>query len=292
MAFFKGPRGERLELNRITKTYKYYLGSEYCQRQGVATALLNNHPDNRWKKVAGVSGQTYGIFEFAVRTDDLQKSVNFYTQVLGTDLVRKPLVGVGLQGDDVENMLFQKEILDAESWGVDIGQIGVPNISLAGSDRSDLRFNLFDNHVVKNVEYTAGKSLSDPKFNPRYNWSSPAYINNMHVAFLVDSNVDLNTFLQTSEKKAAANKFSQFKLNRAVDVQTLGAGVPLSQYSQEFTDGPLKGFNYVFAKGPAGEQISFVQFKGEANLALRSTVDLLMVYQWHFLKVLGESDSN
>ncbi|XP_071090282.1 uncharacterized protein [Haliotis cracherodii] len=272
MAFFKGPRGEQLELNRITKSYKYNLGKNYCRRQGVTTAFLDNHPDNRWKKAAGVSGQLYGMFEFATRTDDLSKSVNFYTQVLGSEELPKPLVGVNLRGDAVENMLFQKELLDAASWGVDPRSIGVPNTTLAGSDRSDLKFNMFDNHVIKTVEYTAGKSLSDPKFNPRYNWSSPAYINNMHVAFLVDDNIDLNNFLHDTELKAATNKFPEFKVNRAIDVPTLGASVPSSQYSAEFTDGPLKGFNYVFAKGPAGEQLSFVQFKGPAAAKLKSAL--------------------
>ncbi|XP_046585064.1 uncharacterized protein LOC124292035 [Haliotis rubra] len=272
MAYFKGPSGERLELNQIVRRYKYYLGSEFCRRRAVTTAFLDHHPDNKWKKAAGVSGQLYGIYELATRTDDLLMSNDFYTQVLGADLVPKPLVGVDFRGDDVENMVFQKEILDAESWGVDPKQIGVPNISMAGDDRRDLNFNLFDNYVVKTVQYTAGRSLSDPRFNPRYNWSSPAYINNMNMAFFVDSNVDLNNFLQSAEKKAAGKRFPQFKLNRAVDVQTLGASVPAAQYSEEFTDGPLKGFNYVYAKGPAGEQISFVQFKGPAEAKLKSAL--------------------
>ncbi|XP_071090563.1 uncharacterized protein [Haliotis cracherodii] len=271
-AYFKGPRGEQLELYQITNQSRYHLGSDYCRRQGVTTAFLDNHPDNRWKKAAGVSGQLYGMFQFGTRTDDLSKSVNFYTQVLGSELVHKPLQAVNVRGDDVENMLFQKEILDALSWGTEPRDIGVANVSLAGSDRLDHRFNLFDNYVVETLLYTAGKSLSDPKFNPKYNWSSPAYINNMHVAFLVDDNVDLNNFLHDTELKATNNKFPEFKVNRAVDVPTLGASVPLPQYSAEFTDGPLKGFNYVFAKGPAGEQLSFVQFKGPAAAKLKSAL--------------------
>ncbi|XP_071090608.1 uncharacterized protein [Haliotis cracherodii] len=272
MAYFKGPRGEQLELNQLKRTFKYNLGSDYCRQQGVTTAFLDNHPDNRWKKAAGVSGQLYGMFEFATRTDDLSKSVNFYRQVLGSEVLPKPLVEVDLRGDDVENMFYQKELLDAASWGVDPRSIGVPNLTLAGSDRRDVKFNMFDNHVIKIAQYTAGKSLSDPKFNPRYNWSSPAYINNMHVAFLVDDNIDLNNFVHTAELKATNKKFPEFKVNRAVDVPTLEASVPLPQYSAEFTDGPLKGFNYVFAKGPAGEQLSFVQFKGPAAAKLKSAL--------------------
>ncbi|XP_067657397.1 uncharacterized protein [Haliotis asinina] len=271
-AYWKGPRGEQLELYQITNQSRYHLGSDYCRRHGVTTAFLDNHPDNQWKKAAGVSGQLYGMFQFGTRTDDLFKSVNFYTQVLGSELVHKPLQAVNIRGDDVENMLFQKEILDAFSWGTEPRDIGVANISTAGNDRLDHRFNLFDNYVVETLLYTAGRSLSDPKFNPRYNWSSPAYINNMHVALFVDSSVDLNKFLQNAEQTAARNKFPEFKINRAVDVQTLGASVPLSQYSEEFTDGPLKGFNYVFAKGPAGEQQSFVQFKGPAEAKLKSAL--------------------
>ncbi|XP_046585061.1 uncharacterized protein LOC124292031 [Haliotis rubra] len=271
-AYWKGPRGEQLELYQITNQSRYHLGSDYCRRQGVATAFLDNQSDNQWKKAAGVSGQLYGMFQFGTRTDDLFKSVSFYTQVLGSELVHKPLQAVNVRGDDVENMLFQKEILDAFSWGTKPRDIGIANISMAGNDRLDHRFNLFDNYVVETLLYTAGRSLSDPKFNPRYNWSSPAYINNMHVAFFVDSNVDLNNFLQNAEKKAAKNKFPEFKINRAVDVQTLGASVPAAQYSEEFTDGPLKGFNYVYAKGPAGEQQSFVQFKGPVEAKLKSAL--------------------
>ncbi|XP_046585052.1 uncharacterized protein LOC124292025 [Haliotis rubra] len=271
-AYFKGPRGEQLELGRITNQTRYHLGSDYCRRKGVATAFLDNHPDNKWKKAARVSGQLYGFFHFGTRTDDLLKSMNFYSHVLGSELVAEPLQGMSLGGDELENMMFQKEILEASSWGIDPRDLGIANVSLAGNDRLHLTFNLFDNYAVETLVYTAGGSLSDPKFNPRYNWSSPAYINNMNMAFFVDSNVDLNNFLHSVELKAARKKFSQFKLNRAVDVPTLGASVPAAQYSEEFTDGALKGFNYVYAKGPAGEQISFVQFKGPVEAKLKSAL--------------------
>lgn len=117
-SYFKGPSGERLELYRITNESRYYFGREYCQRRAVSTAFVDNYSDNRFKQDAGVLGKLFGLIHFGTRTDNLWRSGDFYQNVLEADLVSRPLQGVNIRGDDVEYMLFTKEILDAEEYGM------------------------------------------------------------------------------------------------------------------------------------------------------------------------------
>ena len=66
-------------------------------------------------------------------------SVNFYVNMLGADYVRRPLQATNIRGDDVQNMLFQKEMLDAERLHVHPQNLGVANISDRGNMRLDHR---------------------------------------------------------------------------------------------------------------------------------------------------------
>ncbi|PVD28304.1 hypothetical protein C0Q70_10891 [Pomacea canaliculata] len=123
----------------------------------------------------GPNGKLYGLFHFGTTTDDLWRSVDFYTTVLGAEELRHPLQGVNIHGDNVEFMLFQKELLDADAWQVAPRELSVANISDSGNMRLDLRFSLFDNYVVETLMYTDGQRLGDPVFSPRHNHSSVAY---------------------------------------------------------------------------------------------------------------------
>ena len=58
--------------------------------------------------------------------------------VLSASLVRRPLEA-NIRGDEAQNMLLQKEMLDAEAWQVSPQDIGVANISSSGSMRFDDR---------------------------------------------------------------------------------------------------------------------------------------------------------
>ena len=68
------------------------------------------------------------------------RSVDFYVDVLRANLVRRPLQATNVRGDDVENMLFQKELLDSASWQVPPEDIGIANISSSGDMRLDHRY--------------------------------------------------------------------------------------------------------------------------------------------------------
>ena len=70
-AYFKGPRGEQLELYRIRNEIRHYLGRDMCQRGAVSTAFVNDYSDNRWKTEVGVTAKLYGMFQFGTRTDNL-----------------------------------------------------------------------------------------------------------------------------------------------------------------------------------------------------------------------------
>ena len=65
--------------------------------------------------------------------------MDFYVDVLRGSLIRQPLQGINIRGDDVENILFQKELLDSENWQVPRSDLGIANISSSGDMRLDLR---------------------------------------------------------------------------------------------------------------------------------------------------------
>ena len=69
-----------------------------------------------------------------------RSSVNFYVNMLGADLVQRPLQATDVRGDDVHNMLFQKELLDSERLHVRPRDIGIADISSLGNMRLDHRY--------------------------------------------------------------------------------------------------------------------------------------------------------
>ncbi|XP_071090806.1 uncharacterized protein [Haliotis cracherodii] len=270
-AYFKGPSGEQLELNRMAGDVLLDTGKEYCKRKAVSTAFLDKpHPDNKWKVRAGLTGQNYGLFQHGTRTRSLFGSADFYTEILGGSLGDNG--DAGFYGDDDQNMLFQKEMLQAEEWHVDYQSLGIPNITLSGNMSLALRFSYFDNYVIEMLQYDTGRNYSYPKFNPTFNLSTPALINNMRLTFLLPESVDMNSYLRDVEQRSASRGFPQIKGNRAVDVNTLGQQVPLEDYSVTFTEGALQGLRYSYLKGPSGEQVSFVQFTGPSSEKLKNAL--------------------
>lgn len=258
-AYFKGPNGEQLELYRITQLFRHNVGRHYCRRRAVATAFMSGRVDNEYKRAAGVPGKLYGLFHFGTTTDDLWRSVDFYTTVLGAEDLRQPLQGVNIHGDNVEFMLFQKELLDADAWQEAPNELSVANISDSGNMRLDLRFSLFDNYVVETLLYTDGQRLGDPVFTPRHNHSSAAYPHDMFVAFHLRSDVDLAAYVDKIERVAEDNGFSALKASRTTQQKN----------HFTFTSGPLAGFSYSMFNGPAGEHVAVVQFNGQAGEKLK-----------------------
>ena len=70
-AYFKGPRGEQLELYRLRNQTRHFFGRDVCRRGGVATAYVDDYQDNEWKRAAGLTGKLFGLMQFGTRTDDL-----------------------------------------------------------------------------------------------------------------------------------------------------------------------------------------------------------------------------
>ncbi|XP_046340115.2 uncharacterized protein LOC124121174 [Haliotis rufescens] len=270
-AYLKGPSGEQIELNKLVGDYALEIGKEYCKRKAVSTMFLDKpHPDNEWKVHAGLTGQTYGLFQHGTRARSMLGSTEFYTEILGGSVGN--IDGLGWNGDGNQNMLFQKEMLQAEEWHVDYQSLGIANLTSSGNMSFAIRWSYFNNYVVETVEYDTGRNYSYPKFNPTFNLSTPALINSMRITFLLPESVDMNSYLRDVEQRSAARGFPQVKGNRAVDVTTLGQQVPLEDYSVTFTDGALQGLRYSYLKGPSGEQVSFVQFTGPSSEKLKNAL--------------------
>lgn len=261
LSFFKGPSGERLEVYRITNQARALFGREYCRRRAVSTAFIDNYFDNQYKRQAGVPGQHFGLIHFGTRSDDLWRSVNFYMNVLRGDLIRPPLQGIDIRGEPLQNLIFTKELLDAESLQVAPRDIGVADISENSNMRYDFRMEQFDNIEVEMTYYTDGKEMGDPVFAPRYNHTSLAYVNDMYLAFMLDSDADMAAYVTDLDGVAASNGFRQVKVNRAPGPERKGYVA--------FTEGPLSGLSYSMLSGAAGEHVAIVQFAGQAREKLR-----------------------
>ena len=113
---------------------------------------------------------------------------------------------------------------------------------------------------METLQYTYGLELEDPSYNPRYNHSSLAYVNDMYVALMLRDSLDLPAYLHDLEANLAANGFGRIKVNRIP-----GQG----QGHFTFNQGPLRGLSYSMLHGPAGEHVSIVQFKGQAREKLK-----------------------
>ncbi|XP_005099419.2 uncharacterized protein LOC101854868 [Aplysia californica] len=260
--YMKGPSGEQLELYKMVNHTRWHFGKEYCKRRGVTTAFLDNYKDNEYKKKAGLTGQMWGLVQFGTHTDDLFGSVNFYSNVLGSQTMEYPMQAIDLKGDPFKNMLYQKETLEAARLGIRPREFGILDVSANGGGRIDYRFNLFDNYHVETLRYTDGPTMDYPSFPVAYNHSSLAYVGDMAAAFHVNDNADFNQLVADVERRAEELGFEGVKANRVIDVRRLGEMVDLSEYSRPFTSGNLEGYNYVVMKGRSGEHIMFVQLRG------------------------------
>lgn len=213
-----------------------------------------------------------GIHHVGITVEDMGKALEFYTEVLGGQLI---ISEEGLVGDTMHNTLLQKEELEAIQDGVDPQDRAVPNLR-DGSQLLDAYFVQFSNMVIELLQYRDASAapkgaVAYPAKHPH--GSSPAYVNAMHVSFYLNDDVDVDQFVADLEAECQRRGMPQVRCNRIVRVnseeerrQTEARYRSCKMIdSPEHSFGEFAGWTLLYCKGPNGEQLEFNQVIGKAK---------------------------
>src|SRR6476660_3679257 len=225
-----------------------------------AQATPQMSPTERNNGPLGVRLQ--GIQHFGVTVQNMDRSFEFYTEVLGgTEVMRDG----DFQGEKIHNTLLLDQDIIAREKKVDPRTIGVPDLK-GGSQRLDVRFVQFDNVVIELLQYRdAGQPMGngDSWAEPR-DHMSPAYPRSLHICFYIRDDVDFNKFIHDLEAESARRGMTQVKANRVITVtsEEQRRATPIEANSNGITEGRSNGWRLIYCKGPEGEQLEFVQALG------------------------------
>jgi catechol 2,3-dioxygenase-like lactoylglutathione lyase family enzyme len=222
---------------------------------------------------SGVGYCLQGVQHFGITVDDMNKSMEFYTELLGGKLV---VSGDGFTGEVMHNTLFQQEDLEALERGIDPRTLGVPDLRDGSKEALDVRFISFGNTVLELIHFR------DARLNPSVpNWaakvsSCAGFANVMHLSFHVKDDVDLNRFAKDIEEECRRRKIN-FIANRIIRVRseeerrTVALRYTANKFWNDpnpdyfvegYSEGPFgdfEGWSLFYAKGPNGEQLEFNQ---------------------------------
>ncbi|WP_306392276.1 lactoylglutathione lyase [Telluria beijingensis] len=206
-----------------------------------------------------------GVQHSGITVQNMDRAYAFYTEVLGgTEIMRDG----DFQGDVIQNTLLLNEEIEARQRGVNPVSLGVPDLR-GGAQRLDVRFIQFDNVVIELLQYrdSTQPQGSGNSFAPPQAFTSPAFPKSMHVCFYVREDVDFNQFVHDLEAEAARRGMHNVKANRIVRSGTdqERRQAPLDTLTNRITSGKSDGWSLIYAKGPEGEQLEFVQVKGQAK---------------------------
>lgn len=220
------------------------------------------------KKPSNFGAIVRGVNHIGITVDDMEKSLEFYIEVLGGKLI---IQGNGLAGDVMHNTLLQKEELDAIELGIeDPSTIGVPNLR-DGADNLDVYFIQFDNVVIELLNYR--DASSSKTFNARNPHSSPAFVNSMHISFHLSEDTDIDEFAKNLEDECQKRGMKNVRCNRIMRVNSEAErkNSELQCNSCKLTDTPeqpvgdFDGWTLFYLKGPNGEQLEFNQVTRKAK---------------------------
>jgi catechol 2,3-dioxygenase-like lactoylglutathione lyase family enzyme len=209
----------------------------------------------------GLGHLIQGIQHTGITVSDMAKSLEFYTEVLGGKLV----VGeTGLQGDTIQNTLFQREELEAIAESI-------PNLR-DGKTALDVRFISFGNTHVELIHFRDASLETNSPTLVSTNASHIGHVNSMHLSFHVKEDIDLNMFAQLLEQECQARGFTNVIFNRIVRVNSeeerrqIALNSNSFKFWHEFEDrepkedfGAFEGWSLFYCKGPNGEQLEFNQ---------------------------------
>lgn len=225
-----------------------------------------------------VSRQVQGVQHVGITVENFERSIEFYTEVLGGVVVYRR---DGFVHEVMQHTLFQKEELAAQAAGLHPRTLGVPDIRDGSREAMDICFISFGNLVVELLHIRGGdQSPTDPNLMGSLP-SIVSYTTTMHLSFHVKDDVDLSAFARQLEEEAARRGFTNVKCNRVIHVNSPEERdkVDLRYYSNKFWNDPsafiagysdldfgkFEGWSLVYAKGPSGEQLEFNQVRLKAK---------------------------
>ena len=137
----------------------------------------------------------------------------------------------------------------------------------------DVNFITFGNVALELLQYrdadVAPESEGNHAYPAEHPYSSPAFVNNMHLSFWLGDDVDPDQFATQLEEASHAAGLTQVRCNRVVPVgsEDERKNVPSSANSFKITEGGFEGWTLFYVKGPDGEQLEFNQVRGAAKRA-------------------------
>ena len=159
-------------------------------RPSTASGTRNNAP---------LAARIQGVQHFGITVQNMDRSFEFYTEVLGANEVYRD---GDFHGERIQDTLMTDQELIARERGVNPRTIGVPDLR-GGEQRLDVRLVQFDNVVLELLHYRdarqpmgTGDSWAEPRDH-----MSPAYPRSMHICFYIRDDVDFNKFIHDLEAR-------------------------------------------------------------------------------------------
>jgi catechol 2,3-dioxygenase-like lactoylglutathione lyase family enzyme len=225
----------------------------------------------------GLGHYLQGVQHFGITVDDLEKSIEFYTEVLGGKLV---ISGSSFYGEILQNTLFQKEEIEALTQGINPRRLGVPDIRSGQKDVLDVNFVSFGNTVLELLHFReAALTPNAPNIIEKLP-STVGFVNAGHISFHVKEDVSLNDFALILEEECEKRDI-KVACNRIITVRSQAERkqVAVRYAANKFWDDPdnfvegysdldfgdFHGWSLFYCKGPNGEQLEFNQVTREAK---------------------------
>jgi len=199
-----------------------------------------------------------GFQHFGMTVQNMDGAFEFYTEILGgTEIMRDG----DFHGEKIHNTLLLNDEIEAFEQKINPVTIGVPDLR-GGQQRLDVRFIQFDNMVLELLHYRESSQPSGSGVAwPAHNRRSPAYPRSLHLCFYLRDDIDFNKFVHDLEAESMRRGMTNVRCNRIVAVTTEEGRkkVPLETMSNKITEGKSNGWALIYARGPEGEALEFVQ---------------------------------
>jgi catechol 2,3-dioxygenase-like lactoylglutathione lyase family enzyme len=219
----------------------------------------------------GLGDYLQGVQHVGITVDDMEKSIEFYTEVLGGKLA---VQGNAFYGEVLHNTMFQKEDIDAIEQGVDPRIFGVPSVRDGSREVLDIRFISFGNIALELIHFRDSQLTPNAPNTFGKVSSCIGNANVFHLSFHVKDDIDLNMFAKTLEEECRKRQIN-FMCNRIIHVNSdeERRKVALKYTVNKFWNDPyyfvegysdsdfgdFYGWSLFYAKGPNGEQLEFNQ---------------------------------
>jgi hypothetical protein len=233
-------------------------GSGECEQEcydacASKTPKFPRNTVNSGNSVLGSFLSIGGIQHVGLTVQNLTRSTEFFVKMLGAVVV-PGAGGPGWQGDDVMQLLEQRELLDADERGMSLQSEKVAMLN--STDTLSAVYLSFGNVFLELLEYSARDNMAERSWMPAHNnVTAPSIVNNMHVSFQLNADVDVNAFIETFETQCAKHAFDEVRCNRIVPVSSeaerrvIGKLLKYNSYVDDDPTSPFRGWTLAYCKG-------------------------------------------